>query len=410
MGLTSETGTGALFRSVDVAAFAGGVLQRLRIAGVPIGQTSANRLALAMRACPPTDVNTLYWLTKTTLINDRRDFSVFDEVFEALFGGIGLPIAPWERTTGRALVKMEGSLLRQSSPSDGFAAMNARISKERPEVIEDDSTEQADDDDSKIQELLPSDLSDLADTPFDALSPEQLREIGRWLEQALTDLPTRVSRRHRPSQTGAVDLRRTMRSARTTGEVMTLVRKRQKQQLRPIVMLADVSGSMESFTRIYLHLMRALVVSGSSQSAQRAEVFTFATSLRRATTQLRRRDPEQAIGLLSEEISDRFGGTRIAASLGELISNPRWSHSVRGATVIIASDGWDTDEAAELARRMARLERLSYRIIWINPRSAAGEYQPAVAGMAAALPYVDHFLSGHSLRAMESVVAAITNR
>lgn len=399
-----------LFRSVDVAAFAGGVLQRLRAAGVAVGPTSANRLALAMNSCPPTDVNTLYWLTKTTLINDRRDFPIFDEVFDALFGGIGLPIAPWERETGRALVKTEGSLLRQSSPTDGFAAMNARITRERPEVVDDRSEEQPDDEDSIIPELLPTALAELADTPFDQLSPEQLSEIGRWLERTLTDMPTRISRRHRSASTGPIDLRRTMRSARTTGEVMTLARRRQKPQPRPIVMLADVSGSMESFTRIYLHLMRALVVAGTTQANPSTEVFTFATSLQRATIQLRRRDPEEAIDRLTEEVTDRFGGTRIAASLGELIGSPRWSHVVRGATVVIASDGWDTDAPAELERRMARLERLSHRIIWINPRSAVGDYEPAVAGMAAALPYVDRFLSGHSLRAMSEVVLALTDR
>ncbi|MGH1490302.1 MAG: vWA domain-containing protein [Acidimicrobiales bacterium] len=401
---------GSLFRSVDVAVFAGAILQRLRAVGVDVGPTAANRLAMAIDCCPPTAVNTLYWLTKTTLLNDRRDFAAFDELFEALFGGIGLPIAPWDRAIGRATVKTEGSLLRQSSPTDGFAAMNARISRERPEVVGDEPSDRdPDDDDSLIPELLPSTFADHLDTPFDQLDAAQLQAIGRWLEKALTDLPTRMTRRQRPSPNGSVDLRRTMRSARSTGEVMTLVRKRQKQQPRPLLMLADVSGSMESFTRVYLHLMRALVSAGSKQSLSGAEVFTFATSLRRVTVQLRQRDPEAAIQRLSDEVSDRFGGTRIAASVGQLISSPRWSHAVRGATVIIASDGWDTEPGPELARRMARLQRLSYRIIWINPRSAAGDYEPAVSGMAAALPYVDEFLSGHSLRSMHEVINALAD-
>ncbi len=398
---------GTLFRSVDIAVFCGGLMQRLRAAGIQVGPTAANRLALAMDCCPPADVNTLYWLTKTTLINDRRDFEIFDDVFEALFGGIGLPIAPWERQNGRATVKTEGSLLRQSSPTDGFAAMNAKIGRERPEVV-DNSDERADDEDSIIPELLPAPLSDVADTPFDELSPEQLATIGRWLERSLTDLPMRLTRRRRPAPAGKVDLRRTMRSARSTGEIMTLARHRPRPQPRPIVMLADVSGSMESFTRIYLHLMRALVVSGGQHSNQQVEVFTFATQLRRATVQLRERDPQAAIDRLADDVTDRFGGTRIASSLGELIASPRWSHSVRGATVLIASDGWDTDPSSELARRMARLQRMSFRVIWINPRAAAGDYRPAVAGMAEALPHVDRFLSGHSLRAMHEVIAAIT--
>ncbi len=382
-------------------------MQRLRAAGVEVGPTAANRLAMAMDCCLPTDVNTLYWLTKTTLLNDRRDFEVFDEVFEALFGGVGLPIAPWERQGGRATLKTEGSLLRQSSPTDGFAAMNAKIDRERPEVVEHDGDDTPDDDDSIIPELLPAPLSDIADTPFDELSPEQLATIGRWLERSLTDLPHRMSRRRRAAPAGSVDLRRTMRSARTTGEVMTLARHRPRPRPRPIVMLADVSGSMESFTRIYLHLMRALVVSGGQASTAPVEVFTFATQLRRVTVQLRERDPQAAIDRLADEVTDRFGGTRIASSVGELITSPRWSHSVRGATVLIASDGWDTDSSSELGRRMARLQRMSYRVIWINPRSAAADFEPSVAGMAEALPYVDRFLSGHSLRAMRDVISTI---
>jgi uncharacterized protein with von Willebrand factor type A (vWA) domain len=408
-GPAAASSGASLFRSVDVAAFCGGFLQRLRGAGVDVGPTAANRLALAMDCCPPTDVNTLYWLTKTTVICDRRDFDIFDELFEVLFGGIGLPIAPWERQSGRAMVKTEGSLLRQSSPTDGFAAMNAKITRERPEVVEDREQADATDEDSVIPELLPAPLSDVADTPFDELSPEQLETVGRWFEKSLSDLPVRLTRRRRAASFGAVDLRRTMRSARTTGEVLTLARNRPRPQPRPIVMLADVSGSMESFTRMYLHLMRALVVSGGGGSATPVEVFTFATTLRRATVQLRERDPQAAIERLADEVTDRFGGTRIAASIGELITSPRWSHAVRGATVIIASDGWDTDPSSELAKRMARLHRMSYRVIWINPRAAGPEYRPAVAGMAEALPHVDHFLSGHSLRAMREVINALTS-
>jgi uncharacterized protein with von Willebrand factor type A (vWA) domain len=173
-------------------------------------------------------------------------------------------------------------------------------------------------------------------------------------------------------------------------------------------MLADISGSMESYTTIYLHLMRALVASTANHDGPPAEVFTFATTLRRATTQLRRRDPAEAIEALADDVVDRFGGTRIAASVGELIGSPRWSHAVRGATVIIASDGWDSEPGPELARRMARLQRMTHRIVWINPRAGAERYEPAVDGMAAALPYVDAFLSGHSLRAMQQLIVVLS--
>ena len=139
----------------------------------------------------------------------------------------------------------------------------------------------------------------------------------------------------------------------------------------------------------------------------RAETFAFSTELTRITTALDQDDVQDAIGDASELVDDRFSGTRIATSFSTLIANPTWSTSVRGAVVLIASDGWDTDEPHELERVMARLERLSHRIVWVNPRAAASDYEPLVAGMAAALPHCETMLSGHNLRALREVILAL---
>lgn len=402
---------GDLFRGVDLATLSGTLAHRLREAGLEVGPTAANRFALALSACPPTDVDTLYWTAKTTLLTDRSDFAVFDRLFASLFGGHGLPIAPWERDRGRATVRTEGSVVRRSVPSDGLDAIAARVTAARPDIVDDEPDDGDRDDDQLLPELLPADLEAMADRPFDQLDTEELDRIGRWLADAVADLPRRRSRRRRPSTRGSVDLRRTLAGARATGEVMTLARHRPTLEPRPLVMVADVSGSMESFTRIYLHLLRAFALPSSAgpRTAGGAgfEAFTFATSLRRVTTQLRHRDAQAAIDRLSDEVADRFGGTRIATNLGQLIGGPRWSHTVRGATVVIASDGWDTDPPEELARRMTRLRRMAHRVVWINPRSASPDYRPKVAGMAAALPHVDVLCSGHSLRAMGRVIDAI---
>lgn len=166
-------------------------------------------------------------------------------------------------------------------------------------------------------------------------------------------------------------------------------------------MLADVSGSMQSFVRPYMHVMRALTTHAE------AEVFAFSTSLTRITPALRRHDPSEAISAASELVDDRYSGTRIATSVQQLVSHPTWSTSVRGAVVLIASDGWDTDPPEELAQRMARLCRMTNRIVWVNPRAAAEEFEPLVGGMAAALPYCTTMLSGHSLRALREVLVAL---
>lgn len=397
----------ALFRGVDVATFAASLVRRLRGAGVDVGPVEANRLAQAMAVERPRELDALYWVSRVTLLHHQADVTIFDELFAAVFGGLGLPIAPWERDEGRGTVatKTEGSVVRRSVPTDGLAALSARVTAARPEITDDEpADEEPTPDDTTLPELLPADLAEMADRPFDQLDAEQLDRVGRWLAAAVIDLPERRTRRRRASARGSIDLRRTLARSRSTGEVMTLARRRPRTEPRPLVMVADVSGSMESFARIYLHLLRAF--------AQRPEIdgfeaFVFATDLHRVTVTLRQRDAGAVIDRLSAEATDRFGGTRIATNLGRLLAGTRWSNAVRGATVVIVSDGWDADPAEALGRRMARLGRMAHRIVWVNPRAGDGDWRPEVAGMAAALPHVDELCSGHSLTAIGRVIDAI---
>lgn len=396
----------ALFRSVDVAVFVAALTGKLRDAGVDVCLTATDRFGQALQVCPPSSTSSLYWLARTSLIHDREDFPIFDEVFAAVFDSDGLPIAPWERTTPRATAKMTGTVLRHSGPTDGFSIASGRVDSGRtPEVVEnDEAADQREDheDTAEVHERFPAALAEFVDTPFDQLTNEDLDLIGGWLADALVTFPQRRSRRFTAAHRGAIDLRRTLAAARATGgEPVVLARRRPRLRPRRVVMVADVSGSMESFTRIYLHLMRALVLT------EHAEVFTFASSLRRVTAQLRDRDPQAAIDRLSDEVADKFGGTRISASIGELTRSPVWAHAVRGSTVLIASDGWDTDPAEHLDAEMQRLARMAHRVVWVNPRSAGDGYEPLVAGMAAALPHTDAFLSGHSLSAMHRVIDAL---
>lgn len=394
-----------IFRNVDSAVFVAAFTDRLRDAGVEVGVPSATRFSEAMSHCAPTDAITLYWVARTCLIHDRNDLDVFDVVFDQIFEGGGLSLDPRQRAVPRAVVKTQGTVVRGPVAPD---VVPGRIVRNARPIIVDDGDDRDDDDggdESMLSELLPSAFSHLADTPFEQLSIHDLDLIGGWLDSMLTALPTRRTRRFRPSKRpGSVDLRRTMRVARATGgEPIRLVHRRLRRRPRKIVMLADMSGSMESFSRIYLHLMRGLVTHGH------AEVFIFSTSLRRVTAQLRDRDPLRAIDRLSEEVIDRFDGTRIASSIHQLLASPIWSNAVRGAIVIIASDGWDADPTDILQRRMLRLRRMANRIIWINPRSAANDFEPLVGGMAAALPYTDELLSGHTLSAMQDVIASIAS-
>lgn len=166
------------------------------------------------------------------------------------------------------------------------------------------------------------------------------------------------------------------------------------------MLICDVSGSMESYSRAYLQLLWTGV-------RGKGEAFVFATRLTRLTPTLRGASPDVAMERAGRKAPDWSGGTRIGEALKTF--NDRWGRRgmARGAVLLILSDGWDTGDPTVLAREMDRLRRLAHRIVWVNPRKAAPGYEPVVGGMAAALPYVDAFVSGHSLAAMDGVLEAM---
>jgi uncharacterized protein with von Willebrand factor type A (vWA) domain len=215
--------------------------------------------------------------------------------------------------------------------------------------------------------------------------------------------PRRPSRRRRRHARGdTIDLRASIRRARRTGgDPASLVRRRVTERRRRVVLLADVSGSMEAYSRAYLYLLHGAV------RALRAETFVFSTRLTRVTRTLALHDPERALATAMAETDDWSGGTRIGSALKEF--NDRWGRRglARGAVVVIVSDGWESGDVSELGRQMDRLSRLAHRIVWVNPRSQRPEYEPLVGGMAAALPHVDAFVSGHSVDALEHVLDVV---
>ena len=204
--------------------------------------------------------------------------------------------------------------------------------------------------------------------------------------------------------TERLDLRRTVRAAeRSGGDSIRLVYSRRRPRLRRLVLLCDVSGSMEPYTRVFLSLLQ-----GSVAGAQ-AEAFVFSTRLTRLTRQLATRDPDQALARAAGSASDWAGGTRLAESIRRFIDEHGRRGLARGAVVVVISDGWAQDAPEQVGAQMARLRRLAHRIVWVNPRKVAAGYQPLAGGMAAAMPYIDSFVSGHSFAALAEVAAAIRN-
>lgn len=389
----------ALLRGVDRAAFAVSLSVRLRQHGVPVGLTGTEDFTRALGVTTPATVTSLYWTARVALVRRLSEVAAFDAVFDAAFRDATLEVDPHARRRPPPGTQAAGT--HPGVPkvgADRDAGEGLPWATLPPAV----STAEATESGPELPQRWASDLEAVADLPFEELSAEQLAAVGRWLEEAVRTWPTRRSRRRAAAAAGGqVALRPTIARARRTGwEPVDLVRVAPVQRPRKVVMLCDVSQSMQPQVTAYFHLMRALATAGSG------ETFAFATGLTRLTPVLRHKSAELAVALATERVTDRFGGTRIAASLTELLASHHGS-AVRGGIVVIGSDGWDSEPPEELARAMARLRRRAHRVVWVNPRAAAPGFQPLVGTMAAALPYVDVLLPAGDVRSLAAVVTEI---
>jgi uncharacterized protein len=388
-----------LLPAVDRAAFATALATRLRARGVQVGFPAD--LARALAAAPPLSRTALYWTARTTLVRRHADLAAFDAVFAAVFDDSTTGLDPHGRRDSRPAPSTGDTHVavpdRGSTPESGGGLPWATL----PPAVD-----AAEDTDSPVgfPQRLPSELAALADVPFERLTPAQLAELGRWLEAALATWPTRRSRRTRTDPRGKrIAMRPTLARARRTGwEPIRLVRVRQVHRPRRIVLLCDVSQSMQAQATAYLHLMRAFAVRAD------AEVFAFATRLTRLTPTLAHRSAEEAIEQATALVTDRFGGTRIATNIQALLTS-RHRNAVRGAIVVVGSDGWDSDPPAAVAAAMAKLRRRAHRVLWMNPRAGAPEFRPTVSTMAAALPYCDELLPAATFGSLAAVIRAVSS-
>ena len=246
-----------------------------------------------------------------------------------------------------------------------------------------------------------SELEALAARDFSTFSSDQLDEILRLTLKIARRLARRISRRRRPSaRRGRIDLRRTLRANLTRGELIDLRYRRRKRKKVRLVLLCDVSGSMDLYSRFLLQFLFAL------QSAfSRVETFTFSVRLTRVTDYLRARSYREVLRRL-EAVRDWSGGTKIGESLAEF--NRGWPALVdRRTIVIVLSDGWDTGDPELLAAELLRIKRRAGRVIWLNPLLGNPSYEPLTRGMAAALPLVDRFAAAHNLAALRDLAGAL---
>jgi uncharacterized protein with von Willebrand factor type A (vWA) domain len=386
--------------SVAAGPLAVGLTTALHRAGLPAPPQRTVGLAQALRLVPPTDRAALYWTCRVALVTDRGQLPTFDAVFSAVFDGMLDPADSRGDPTAPPAIGSEPRT--RPAPPDRRPEAPGAPGEGRLSLPGDDGG-----DGEAVREALLAAVSPeerLRHTSFAELSADELVGVRRLVRDLVLATPQRRSRRTRPSarRGDRLDLRRTVRAAhRTGGDPARLVFATRRTQPRRLVLLCDVSGSMEPYTRVYLSLLQ-----GAAAGA-RAEAFVFATRLTRLTRQLSVRDPDTALARAGAASTDWSGGTRLAQGIAGFVADHGRRGLARGAVVVVLSDGWALDEPEDVARAMARLRRLAHRIVWVNPRRAAPGYAPLVGGMAAALPYVDAFVSGHSLAALEQVVAAV---
>lgn len=386
---------------IDVAELVARFAHALRHAGIPASPDSATRFARALGVLPPADRTSLYWSSRVTFGVSAEHVAAFDAVFETVFAG-GADIAGAVRNPDapKDLAAPQPPRPFSSTPPSGVRESGGTVALPESglpgERVDAGDTSRA---------LATSDEV-LAHKDFAALNDDELAALRRLLDALAVATPVRQTRRTRVNPRGRrVDLRRTLRrSHHTAGDIVHLARRRRRERRRRLVLLCDVSGSMEPYTRAYLQFL------GCAAAGASAEAFVFATRLTHLTRALRQGTLDEALRRAGLRAPDWAGGTRIGESLAAFNDSFGRRGMARGAVVVIVSDGWEREAPDVVAREMERLARLAYRIVWVNPRKALPGYAPLVAGMAAALPHCDAFVSGHSLAALQEVVAAIAER
>lgn len=390
----------------DLAALAARFAARLRSEGLPVGPDRATRFAAAVALADPGTVRELYWCGLATLVGDPGEIPTFDRVFGLVFRGLDEPSADRGDPNSppfRAGAEPAPPAGRADDDAIGVPAALAGEQVAGVSPAEEPSTEEPAAE-SPFAALAAA-AERLGGRDFATLSPDELGRLVALMRQLSLATPLRRTRRYQPGSRGRrVDLRTTMRLAqRSGGFPVRLARHRLRLRRRRLVVLCDISGSMEPYARALLQLLYSAVAAGGV----RTEVFTFATRLTRLTKVLAKVRPEKALERAGKAAPDWSGGTRIGEALKTFLDRYGARGVARGAVVLIISDGWETGDAALLREQMARLSRLAYRIVWANPRTASPHYQPLVAGMAAAWPYCDAVVSAHSLWALEDLLAAL---
>lgn len=355
-----------------------GFCRLLRRRGLNVGPREAVDALRALGTVDLTDRRETYLALRAVLASGQEAQRIFDAAFWEFWGAL----EPQQQT---GAPRGEGD---STLPLDGQQALDRVLLEWQDEGDAADEGEQ-------VPAYSPVEV--LTRKDFSAFSPEELDEISRIVFAIARRVATRLSRRTRQARRGhLVDLRRSIRhSLRRGGEILELLRRERKVQKTRVVLLCDVSGSMDLYSRFLIQFIYAL-----QHAVGRVETFVFSTGLSRITGSLERDDLRAALDEIARRVPDWSGGTKIGRSIRRFLAEYAASVLDRRTVVIIISDGWDTGEADVLEAAMAELKRRAARVIWLNPLLASPGYEPICQGMRIALPYVDVFAPAHNLESL----------
>ena len=368
--------------TTDAETIAVSFARVLRGAGLDVPVDSVVLFVRSLGELSLAERSAVYWAGRATLVRRPEDVGIYDEAFRVF----------WERLTG-------------ASPDSAAHEETMTL------VVDDDrntdnGVHNDDQRDGDELHLRFSRLEVLRDKDFRQCTPDELAELDRLIDAIRLAGARRESLRLEPTRHRGVtlDMRRTVRGALArSGEPVTLHRRARTLRHRRLVVLLDISGSMEPYARALVRFMHGAVV-----GRRNVEAFVLGTRLTRITRELANRDPDIALTQAGHRATDWSGGTRLGECLRTF--NDLWGTRgmARGADVVILSDGWDRGEPELLGEQMARLARVSHRIVWVNPLKVTPGYAPLARGMAAALPHVSVFLEGHSLAALEQLASTLS--
>lgn len=373
--------------------------RELRARGLPVGTGRILTFLRAVVALGLTDRTSLYWAGRVSMIGRKGDLPAYDDAFEDWYRSM--------RPEGELRIELDLPELARPGMDRGDppADLEGRAGPTAAEWHRlDDGEDQAEPGEEAAIRIVASAVEVLRSKSFADLSEAEREEVGGLIRALAVALPEQRMRRTRPSMKGArFDVRRTLRrSLRTRGEPFDRAWRDRRVRGRPLVLILDVSGSMSPYARALVQFGYAAMAAG-----RRVEVFCFGTRLTRVTRTLRTKDPDRALREIGRTVVDWEGGTRIGESLRSLLDGWSQRAALRGAVVVLCSDGLERGDPELLRAQMARLGRLAHKVVWVNPLKGSPRYEPLARGMAAALPSVDVFLSGHNLESLSELSRAL---